>query len=200
MVTVVASLAMALLQQNLSVGVLASAEEEMVVLPRQGQTHLWSILQSLAPLHAVPGRPLADVLARARALVGGNDLLILVTPSLSPDWLAALRRISRSRGSTGRAEVILLDPASFRQGQASAARPAGESPSAEAFVPLLIEQGITANILRREDVRLISGYYGEVSRWEFSVTGTGRAVSRRTPRVANPLSEDAQRAHWKPVE
>ncbi len=113
MVTVVASLAMALLQQNLSVGVIASAEEETVVLPRQGQAHLWSILQTLAPLHAVPGRPLEDVLARAHGLVGGNDLLILVTPSLSTNWLGALRRISRSRGSRGRAEVILLDPASF---------------------------------------------------------------------------------------
>ncbi len=192
MVTVVASLALALLHQNLSVGVFASAENEVVVLPRPGQTNLWPILQSLAPLHSVPERPLADVLERARSLVGGNDLLILLTPSLRSDWLAALRRISRSRGSRGRAEVILLDPASF----------GAEVPESaiETFVPLLIEQGITTNVLRREDVRLISGYYGEISRWEFSVLGTGRAVARKTPRMAGLLSESTQQAQWKTTE
>ncbi|RPJ52406.1 MAG: DUF58 domain-containing protein [Chloroflexi bacterium] len=192
MVTVVASLALTLLQQNLSVGIFASAENETVVLPRQGQTHLWTILQALAPLHAAPGRTLEDGLQRARGLVAGNDLLILVTPSLRPDWLAALRRISRSRGSTGRAEVVLLDPASFG---------ADVPPNAaESFLALLAEQGITANILRRDDVHLVSGYYGEVSRWEFSVTGTGRAVARRAPRTANPLAEPASPPRWKTVE
>jgi uncharacterized protein (DUF58 family) len=193
MVTVVASLAMVLLQQNLSVGLFASAEKETVVLPRQGQTHLWTILQALAPLHAVPDKPLEEGLNRAQGLVAGNDLLILVTPSLSPDWLGALRRISRSRGSSGRAEVVLLDPASF-------GAPV-EPSAAEAFIPLLIEQGITANILRRDDIQLVSGYYGEVSRWEFSVTGTGRAVARHAPRAANPLAEAAARLpRWKTLE
>jgi uncharacterized protein (DUF58 family) len=192
MVTVVASLAMALLQQNLSVGVFASAEKETVVLPRQGQTHLWTILQALAPLHAAPGRSLEDGLTRARSLVGGNDLLILVTPSLRSEWISALRRISRSRGSGGRAEVVLLDPASFDAELGTA--------TAEAFVPLLVEQGITTNILRREDVQLISGYYGEVSRWEFTVVGTGKAVARRAPRAANPLAESAHLPRWKTME
>jgi len=203
MVTVVASLAMALLQQNLSVGVFASAEKESVVLPRQGQAHLWSILQALAPLHAVPEKPLEDVLTRARGLVGGNDLLILVTPSLNSNWLAALRRISRSRGGSGRAEVVLLDPASFEESgsDASAAAPGGNNgktapgmakSAADGFAQLLIEQGVTTNILRRQDVRLVSGYYGEVSRWEFSVLGTGRVVTRRAPRTAAPLPGVAQ--------
>jgi uncharacterized protein (DUF58 family) len=191
MVTVAASLASALLQQHLAVGLFASAEKETVVLPRQGQTHLWTILQALAPLHAVP-TVLDETLTRARGLVGGNDLLILITPSLDPTWMGALRRISRSRGSTGRAEVVLLDPASFD------ARI--DHSAAEKFIPLLLEQGIAANILRAEDVKPISGYYGEVSRWEFIVSGTGRAVARRAPRAANPLSESIQSAGWKTME
>ncbi len=191
MVTVVASLAMALLQQNLSAGIFSSADKETVVLPRQGQAHLWTILQALAPLHAVPGRRLDDVLTRARGLVGGNDLLILVTPSLNPEWIGALRRISRSRGSAGRAEVVLLDPASFGAAVAPDA--------AKAFIPLLVEQGIAANLLRCGDVRVISGYYGEISRWEFSVTGTGRAVAHRAPRAANPI-DATQSARWKATE
>ncbi len=173
MVTVVASLAAELLQQNLSVGLLASAETELAILPRQGHTHLWAILQALAPLQAVPGRPLEDVLTRARALISGRDLLIVVTPSLSARWIGPLRQISRSRGSGGRAEVIMLDPQSF-----------GGAGQAADFLPVLLEQGLAAHLLRREDVRQVSGYYGEVSRWEFAVLGTGRVVARKAPRAA----------------
>lgn len=191
MVTVVASLAAALLQQNLSVGMFASADQEKVVLPRQGQPHLWTVLQALAPLRAAPGSSLKHVLDRVQALVRGNDLLIVVTPSLNPDWIGPLRRISRSRGSGGRAEVVLLDPASFDH------QPQNEpATGAEEFLTVLISHGITANILRREDVRVISGYYGEVSRWEFTVTGTGRAAAKRTPRAVERIAENARFGPW----
>lgn len=203
MVTVVASLAAKLLQQNLSVGMFASADKEIVVLPRQGYPHLWSLLQALAPLNIAPDHRLEDVLGRARSLVSGNDLLILVTPSLRPDWISALRRISRSRGSSGRAEVVLLDPASFVSGAAEnsgAAMPQPDEHAAEAFLPVLLENGITANLLRRQDVRIISGYYGEISRWEFSVLGTGRAIARKSPRAASPLFSSHQSAPWKSAE
>jgi len=101
MVTVTASLAAEMLQQNLSVGLLGSADTETVVLPRQGQAHLWEILQSLAPLQATAERRLDDVLNRVRWLVSGNDLVVVITPSMRPDWVPVLRRISRSRGSSG---------------------------------------------------------------------------------------------------
>jgi uncharacterized protein (DUF58 family) len=192
MVTVIASLAAALLQQNLAVGMFAGAgageSGETVVLPRQGQIHLWSILQALAPLRAAPGRTMEDLLNRAQALVSANDLLVLVTPSLQPQWTGALRRLSRSRGSGGRAEVVLLDPQSFLPEDAVST----VHPTAEEFIHLLLEQGISANLLRREDVHLISGYYGEVSRWEFAVVGTGRAVARKTPRLASLPGELGQ--------
>lgn len=193
MVTVVASLAAAMLQEQLSVGMFASAGKEVVVLPRLGQAHLWTILQALAPLHTVPGRSLEDVLDRARGLISGNDLLILVTPSLHMDWIGALRRISRSRGSSGRAEVVLLDPVSFGS-------PVNQG-AAESLLPLLLEQGIPANVLRREDVQPITGYYGEISRWEFSVTGTGKVVARKAPRAAASIMADSQSAlFWKSME
>lgn len=195
MVTVVVSLAARLLQQNLSVGLLASAGEEVVVLPRQGQTHLWSILQAIAPLHTVPERPLEDVLQRAKTLVAGNDLLVLVTPSLRSDWIAPLRRIARSRGGSGRAEVVLLDPDSFRS--AGEQLPAKHAATAETFLPVLMENGIPANLLRRDDLHLISGFYGEISRWEFSVLGTGRAIARRAPRAAIPVLDSAPARPWK---
>lgn len=173
MVTAAASLAAELLLKNLSVGMFAAADQEMVVLPRQGQPYLWAILQGLAPLRSAPDRPLAEILSRASSLVKGNDLLIVITPSLRLDWIAPLQRIARSRMGRGRAEVILLDPASFN----------GEG-DAQAFLSVLLEQGIPTKILRREEVQVISGYYGEVSRWEFTISATGRALPRKTPRSA----------------
>lgn len=173
MVTVVASLAAALLQQNLSVGLLASSDVEKIVLPRQGYSHLWSILRALVPLQAAPDHSLAGVLRRAKTLLGANDLLALVTPSLSPEWVAPLRRDSRSRGGS-RSEVVLLDPRSF----------GGDAP-ADDFLRFLLDQGLTAHLLRRDDVRMISGSYGEISRWEFAVLGTGRVITRKSPRAAS---------------
>lgn len=176
MVTVVASLAAELLQQNLAVGMFASASQDRVVLPRQGPSHLWTILQALAPIMTAPDHPLEKTLTHSSGLVSGNDLLIVVTPSLQASWIGALRRIARSRGGAGRGEVILLDPASF------GAPP--ETANADQFRTLLVEQGIAASVLRREEIRVISGYYGEISRWEFSVSGTGRAVVKKAPRAA----------------
>jgi uncharacterized protein (DUF58 family) len=196
MVTVVASLAAEMLQQHLSVGLFASAEKDSIILPRQGQPHLWTILQAIAPLHSVPERRLEEVLTRAASLISGNDLLILVTPSLRPDWIAPLRRISRSRGSGGRAEVVLLDPASFLKSTEGLNGHA----AAESFLTFLLEQGLIANLIRREDVRLISGYYGEVQRWEFAVLGTGRAVLRKAPRAAAPEAHVRIESAGQPAE
>jgi uncharacterized protein (DUF58 family) len=191
MVTVTASVASALLQQNLSVGMFARAGEENVTMPRQGQAHLWTLLQNLAPLYAAPDRPLEDSIDRARVLVSGNDLIVVITPSLRPEWVSSLRRIAGMRGRT-RAEVILLDPASFLPAQET-----HTAAQALDFLPVLLEQGIPANILRREDVRLISGYYGELRRWEFAVTGTGKVVALKTPRRAE---KNAQSAGWQARE
>jgi uncharacterized protein (DUF58 family) len=173
MVTITASLAAVLLEQKLSVGLLASAGEDVYVLPRQGQTHLWTILQTLAPLHSTGGSSLADVLERARALISGSDLLIVVTPSIQPDWVLPLQYLARSRGGGGRAEVILLNQDSKES-----------EDRVNAFLPLLLERGIRANIVGKDNIQLISGYYGEINRWEFIVSGTGRAVARNMPRAA----------------
>ena len=187
MVSVAASLAARLLQQNLSVGLFASAERETVVLPRQGQVQLWPILQALAPLEIFPGPALDETIGKAASLLSGSDLIVVVTPSLNAEWIAPLRRIARSRGGSGRAEVILLDAAAFEHAAPEDAASAGNGDgraAAQAFQMMLIENGITANVIGPEDVRLISGYYGELSRWEFSIGGTGRAIARRTPRLA----------------
>ena len=177
MVSVTASLAASLLQSHLPVGLIAAGQPDVAMLPRRGQAYLWDLLQALAPLQAAPRCRLEDLLGRAGPLLSGSDLLIVITPCLQPDWVGALKRLARNRGGVSRAEVILLDPASF-----------GGAGQAGAFLSFLLGQGLPAQILRREDVLPISGYYGEVSRWEFKVLGTGRAVARHAPRGAEIMA------------
>jgi len=175
MVLLAASLAAQLLRARLSVGLLTRTDTLHVVLPRHGQPHLWQILQALAPLHPpAHAQPLAQTVAEGQAMISARDLLIILTPSLDPEWPRALKQVARRRGG---AEAILLDPASF-----------GGAGCADAFVPLLAELGLTAKIVRRGELRPIPASYGTLRRWEFMTLGTGRAVARQTPRGASALT------------
>jgi uncharacterized protein (DUF58 family) len=180
MVVLTASLAAQLLRAHLGVGLLAAPRPQAlnVVLPRRGQPHLWQILRALAPLHPQPDTPpLARVLAQARAAISARDLIVVVTPSLDPDWPRALRGVARRGG----AEAILLDRASF-----------GGQGNAGACVALLTGLGLSAKTVRRGDVRPIAAAYGALRRWEFMTLGTGRALARQTPRAASPPGEFRQ--------
>lgn len=189
-VTLLASLAERLLKQRLAVGLLCFSGGQqpgaVVLPPQRGQEQFWLLLRQLAGLQPVEGMPFAPLLARARALLSPRDRLLAVTPSLSAEWLAPLQHING--GSQQRAEVILLDPASFNH-----APPTGASQSSSgALLLTLAGLGIPAHVLRRGDLQPLSGLYGDLQRWEFTTGGTGRVFVRRAPRAAR-LSPNA---HW----
>ncbi len=170
-------------------GLFAYTDTEHVVMPQRSQAHLWPLLRALAPLQPAAPRPLAETLRQAHALISGNDLLVVVTPSLDPNWPGAIRQLGPSRRAFN-AEAILLDPASF-----------GGAGQADTFVPFLADLGIPARVVRRGDIQPISGAYGELRRWEFITLGTGRVVVRRAPREAAALSaalNPAQHAGGRP--
>jgi uncharacterized protein (DUF58 family) len=175
MVVLLASLASHLLNERLAVGLLLDARSPDTILPQPGSAHFWAILRALAQVQPVASRPLAETLTLARALVSTRDSIVVVTPSLDLAWPDALRQLA-GRSQRGGIDAIVLDPASFRD----------EPPSDDAgiFAGLLAEQGIAARIVRRGDVRPVSGAYGEVRRWEFKTLGTGRVIVRQTPREA----------------
>ncbi len=177
-ITLLASLAAELLKQRMAVGLLTVGSEAQALLPQRGQEHFWQILRALAALQAAPGCPFAATLAKARGLLSPQDVLLAVTPSLSTDWIAPLHQINR--GPQRRAEVILLDAASFVPGGDGKAAPGSEK--AAAFVLTLAQLGISARVVRRGDLTPVAGIYGELQRWEFITGGTGRAIARRTPR------------------
>jgi hypothetical protein len=149
-------------------------------MPQRSQAHLWPLLRALAPLEPAGPRPLAETLNRARAVISGSDLIVVVTPSLDPEWPHAIRQLGHNRRALN-AEAILLDPASFSADPAMAGK-------AEGFAPFLAELGIPARVVQRGDIKPITGAYGELRRWEFITLGTGRVVVRKAPREAAALN------------
>jgi uncharacterized protein (DUF58 family) len=169
MVVLAASLAEQLLRRRLTVGLLARTEALNVVRPQAGVIHLWQFLRALAPLHPTCDLPLARTLTEAQSLFSARDLVIIVTPSLVPDWLRSLHQFP-ARGRAG-AEVVLLDAASF-----------GGQGNAQACAASLRALGVPTQIVRRGDVRPLPATYGALRRWDFVTFGTGHAIARQTPR------------------
>lgn len=172
MILVLASLASEMLRGQLSVGLFANASEQNLVSPQPGQPHLWHILHALAPLEPGPGHPLKETLDKVRHLVTARNMIVILTPSLDPGWLPYAHRLGGPH-ILSRAEVILLDPASF-----------GGAGHAEHMLPILASSGITSRVIQRGQIKPLSGSYGELGRWEFKNLATGRVVARHRPHVA----------------
>ena len=188
-ILLLASLADRLLDERLAVGLIAFSDVPQVVLPARGRPQLWMLLRLLAGLEAAP-RALSETLSQARSIISGRERVLVVTPSLHPEWVSELQRLGGANRRSG-AEVILLDPDSF-----TAAKPPLSSPgahpekrlkgsglsTAEAYLGMLASLGVPARILRRGELQPQPGSYGDLSRWDFLTLGTGRAYARHAPR------------------
>jgi uncharacterized protein (DUF58 family) len=171
MVILLASLADQLLRGRLAVGLLALGSRPQVISPQSGLGALWPLLRALAQVEADAPQPLEGTLLHAREVISQRSLYVLVTPDASSRWLPALQALARRPGGQ-LGQVLLLDPVSFE----------GET-SAGTLVELLRQQGFSADAVRRQDVRPISGAYGALRRWEYLTLGTGKTVVRQRPRA-----------------
>ncbi|GAP16046.1 uncharacterized conserved protein [Longilinea arvoryzae] len=170
MAVLLASLADQLLRGRLAVGLLALGLRPQVLPPRNGLTALGPLLRALAQIEADAPQPLEDTLLRAGEMISQRSLYLLITPDISPRWMPALQGLARRPGGQS-GQVVLLD-----------ATPSDVKSAAPALADLLRRQGFPADVVRREDVRPISGAYGALRRWEYITLGTGRAVVRQRPR------------------
>jgi len=181
MIILIASLANRMLDEQLAVGLIAYTQNPQVVLPGHGKAHLWQLLRLLAGLQASP-LPFAQVLEHARTVISGRARVIVVTPSLQPDWVSELYRLGALSRRSG-AEVLLMDADTFAS-PPEAPRPATAGKSrADTFAVFLASSGIPAHTLRQGDIQPNPASYGELSRWEFKTLATGRAIARHTPRT-----------------
>jgi uncharacterized protein (DUF58 family) len=172
LVILAASLARDMLHRQLTVGLLAFTERPTVVLPKRGQSHLWPILRALAPLHPTSTQPLWQTLMHAKSLLSPRHLAFVITPSLDLTWVRSIKQLTRHSGTN--IKTILLDPASF-----------GGKGQAQVCATRLVEMGVSARVVRREEIRPLDAVYGELRRWEFKTLATGRVVTMQRPREAS---------------
>jgi uncharacterized protein (DUF58 family) len=133
-VTLTASIARRFLQEGRNVGLIASGAHLETIPSERSDRQLVKILESLAVVRADGHVPLAELLVAEGRRLGRHDSLIVITPSLDEQWVAALAEISH-RGI--RVSAVLIEPATF-----------GPAPSSLLTVSALTAAGIPAHLVK----------------------------------------------------
>jgi uncharacterized protein (DUF58 family) len=165
-VILAASLADRGMRARYEVGLLANGSQTVWLKPGAGEHHRLEILRALAVLER-GHLPLSELLERSTPALGHRASLIIITPSVSSDWVSSLPHLLR-RGISP--TVILMDPASF-----------GAQQSSEALAGLLAEMGLPRFILNRDLLQRPEARPGWRGQWEWRVTPTGKAVPMQPP-------------------
>ncbi len=107
-----ASLSKHFLNQNRNVGLItyANAYHREIAQSDRGERQLTRIYEMLAVTQAHGTIPLAEVLAAEMMSISRNTTVIVVTPSVDIDWIAASRNLA-NRGV--KVTAVVLDPHSF---------------------------------------------------------------------------------------
>ena len=165
-VILAASLANRGLLTGHSVGLVMSSPDLTWISPRHSSGHSMDILRALAL--AKPGKiPLSGLLGNAKKSVRQGTSLIIITPNVQGDWIAAMLQL----GKTGIIPtVLLLDPLSF-----------GGTESTAGAATLLNEYGIAHNVIQSELLNRPEAHPGQQGKWEWRVLAHGKAVAVRKP-------------------
>jgi uncharacterized protein (DUF58 family) len=109
-VTIAATVAVYLLRQDLSLGMIMNAQRREFLSLDRGERQVERVLEMLAVVEAGSGPELKEALALDAFHFGRNTVAIVITPSNSRDWHESLRHLQR-RGV--QVAVVGLDAASF---------------------------------------------------------------------------------------
>jgi uncharacterized protein (DUF58 family) len=111
-VAITASLSKHFLNQNRAVGLItyANAYHREIAQSDRGERQLTRIYEMLAVTQAHGLIPLAEVLSAEALRFSRNTTVIIVTPAIDPEWVAATRHLI-DRGV--RATAVVIDPGSF---------------------------------------------------------------------------------------
>jgi uncharacterized protein (DUF58 family) len=166
-VLIAASLAARAASEYRPVGLAAYGSAPQVVLPALGQGQQWSILRALALLRADGQVALGRSLRELADTAHRGSAVLVITPSVSPDWLPALLTLARGGLES---HVLLLDRPSY----------GGEGNTA-GLADAVTSMGFHCHIIRKDDVGRPLLQEERHGFWEFKVTGTGKAVAIRRP-------------------
>lgn len=111
-IAIAASLSKHFLSQNRSVGLItyANAYHREIAQSDRGERQMNRIYEMLAVTQAHGAIPLTEVLAAEALRFSRNTTVMIITPSIDPEWVAAARHL-QDRGI--RATAIVIDPGSF---------------------------------------------------------------------------------------
>jgi uncharacterized protein (DUF58 family) len=111
-IAIAASLGKHFLNQNRAVGLItyANAFHREMAQSDRGERQLTRLYEMLAVTQAHGTIPLAEVLAAEAMRLSRNTTVLIVTPAIDPEWVAAARHLV-DRGI--RATAIVIDPGSF---------------------------------------------------------------------------------------
>lgn len=111
-VTIAATIAIYLLRQDLSVGMIVNGEQRELLSLDRGERQIERVLETLAVVTAGEGPDLKEALALDALHFGRNTVAIVITPSNSRDWHDGVRHLQQ-RGV--QVAVIGLKASSFVQ-------------------------------------------------------------------------------------
>lgn len=161
-----ASLADRGLRLRRAVGLAANSKELIWMQPDDSPAHRWAILRALAVAES-GSASLGTLLRNMDKDIRSHTSIILITPSLSNEWIEALIPLIW-RGVTP--TVLLLDPSSF-----------GGQGDSHSLLSLLGEMGIAHYVITKDLLDLEQARPGQAGRWEWRVSGRGKAVLVRKP-------------------
>ena len=173
-VSVAASLAFKMLEQNKTVGLIAYGEQQVVLPPDRGRRQLGHILRALATAKASGSYPLDRVVTQLGSSFGRGMTITVITPSADHAWMAAMMAMTR-RGLSPAA--VVLDAESF-----------GGPPGGADIVKDLANLGVPSYLIRQgQTFTTIARTAPVQERKVYRVLGTGRVILQDTTKSDVPV-------------
>jgi len=94
-VVITASIAKHFIGTGKSVGLITYGQRREVIMADRGERQLNKILEALSVVRAQGDIPIAEVLSAEGRTFGRNVTVVVVTPSVWPDWLSLMRDMAR---------------------------------------------------------------------------------------------------------
>lgn len=166
-VLLAAALSAKALTQNRAIGLAAYGRQPQLVAPNHGEGQQWKLLQALAVLTADGRHDLSRALQDISQVARRGSAAVIITPSGRADWLPELLQLAQRPIHP---HVILLDRSSF-----------GGDGHSQGLRDTLRDLGFEATLARRGELGEPLEELERRGYWEFRVTGTGKAVTVRSP-------------------
>jgi uncharacterized protein (DUF58 family) len=161
-----ASIAARGLQNDHPVGLAVNAQEAALLHPRRNEYQQRALLKALAVARP-SGMTSRDYLKRIGLSISSRSSLLIVTANANAEWTESLLPLIW-RGVLP--TVFLLDPNSY-----------GDSVDLGALTYALESINVPFHVISRELFSNQQGHNGEAGKWEWRISGTGKAVAVKTP-------------------